>query len=92
MSYHAEADYRANHAYAHRDSQLEHWQEEDCSICEAEIENEIEAGIRCKHGELIPNVPDIYGTIGTDLECPECAEIELDKSVDRDIDFQKHGI
>jgi len=44
----------------------------ECDDCHA-ISQGIESGTHCLHGNLIPFIKDTHGTIGTDLECNECA-------------------
>lgn len=83
-----ETEVRERHEIEHADCKLEHWQEEDCTLCMEDIDSDIENGDRCKHGELVPNKKDAKGNIATDLECPKC-EIEIDRSIDNDIDFKK---
>lgn len=59
----------AQHDSEHQDP-LEFWGECDC--CDSRIEGDLENGIRCQHGNLIPWTRDEKGYLNTDMECPDC--------------------
>ena len=76
-----EAEMQANHAEQHPDP-LQCCDE--CSWCEGIIEDEISAGKRCEHGREIPFQKNKRGDINTDLECPYCRSMAIDRMIEAD--------